>query len=590
MFNPKLIDRSSTAILVALILITGSALPASAASEPVPESPSDTNLTAPANDDFANALSLPGHSGSVTGTTTNATHEAAEPPHARNRGGASVWYKYVAQSAGIITFDTTNSNFDTTMAVYKGSNMINARVVGANDDTLGTASSVKVGANAGDTFYIAIDGYYNSGTGSFASGNLSLNYTFANVAANDNFANAQLLEPLFGKLITTSNVGASREPGEPIMFGNQGGRSLWYKWVAPAVSGRSYTFTFEGKTVGSNVAGTLVCGIYTGTALNNLTEKMVNNRTGVNEMTVTPTPGQTFYISVDGSFNGVSADLDSITLNYGITKAIKMADFDRDGRADITVFRPSTGTWYTIDSITDNLRSAQFGANGDLPVLMDFGFDGKPDYAVFRPGTGVWYVNDTESGVRGFAWGTAGDIPMAFHTQYDRWQAVYRPGTGGWYIYNGGDGYSFQFGAVGDRAALADSLGLGFDNLVVFRPSTGTWYISYLNVDFTSVQFGQSGDVPVMADYDGDGKADVAVFRPSTSTWYILRSSDKGVVAAQWGLAGDIPQPADYDGDGKADIAVFRSGNWYIRQSSNNAFRQVQFGQAGDIPVTTPTS
>jgi hypothetical protein len=550
----------------------------------------DATTTAPANDDFANALSLPGQSGAVTGTTISATHEAAEPPHARNRGGASVWYKYVAQSDGVITFDTTNSTFDTTLAVYKGSNMTNARVVGANDDTLGTSSSVKVGANAGEMFYIAIDGYYNSGTGSFASGNLILNYSFASVAANDNFANAQLLEPLFGKLITTANVGASREPGEPIMFGNPGGRSLWYKWVAPAVSGRSYTFTFEGRTVGGNLAGTLVCGMYNGTALNNLTERVVNNRRGVNEMTVTANPGQTFYISVDGSYNGVSADLDTITLNYGVTKSTKMADFDRDGRADITVFRPSTGTWYTLDSITDNLRSAQFGANGDLPVLMDFGFDGQLDYTVFRPSAGVWYMKDTEIGVRAFAWGTAGDIPLSFHTQFDRWPTVYRPDTGSWYIYTGGDGYSYQFGAAGDRVAVADFLGYGFDNLVVFRPSTGTWYINYLDVNFTSVQFGQSGDVPVVADYDGDGKADVAVFRPSTGTWYILRSSDKTVVAAQWGLAGDIPQPADYDGDGKADFAVFRSGNWYIRNSSNNSFRQVQFGQAGDIPMTTPTS
>lgn len=582
-------QRAITLALLVMIFTSNLVASTQAAS---PSDAAEFNLvtTAPANDNFANAQLLSGNSGSVSGTTGAATKEVNEPNHARNRGGASVWYKYVAPSGGLITFDTTNSNFDTLMAVYTGANLSNAKLIAANDDSIATYSLVTVGANAGDIFYIAIDGFYSSGAGSFASGNVVFNYAVSNVAANDNFANAQLLDGASGKLITTSNVGASREAGEPIMFGNPGGRSLWYKWVAPAGAVRSYTFTFEGTTVNGNAPATVLCGVYTGTALNNLNFKVFNNRTGINEMTVTPAPGDTLYISVDGTNIGGNAELETITLNYGVTQSTKMTDFDRDGRADITVFRPSTGIWYTIDSVTDNLRSTQFGASGDIPLLAELGFDGKPDYSVYRPGTGVWSVKVSDGTLQSFVWGTTGDIPMIYRSEFYRFPSVYRPSTGWWYEYNGANGYATPWGTSGDRVMYADHLGHGIDNYVAFRPSTGTWYINYGGLNFISIRFGLNGDVPVMADYDGDGRSDVAVFRPSTGTWYVLRTSDNSIFAAQWGLAGDIPQPADYDGDGKADIAVFRNGNWYIRQSSNNSFRQFQFGQAGDIPVTTPTS
>ena len=33
---------------------------------------------------------------------------------------------------------------------------------------------------------------------------------------------------------TDSNVGATKEPGEPLIFSNAGGRSVWYRWIAPS--------------------------------------------------------------------------------------------------------------------------------------------------------------------------------------------------------------------------------------------------------------------------------------------------------------------------------------------------------------------
>ena len=47
------------------------------------------------------------------------------------------------------------------------------------------------------------------------------------------------------------------------------------------------------------------------------------------------------------------------------------SDYDGGGRTDIAVYRPSTGTWYIINSST-GLRVQQWGAGGDQPLTGRF--------------------------------------------------------------------------------------------------------------------------------------------------------------------------------------------------------------------------
>ncbi len=259
-------------------------------------------------------------------------------------------------------------------------------------------------------------------------------------------------------------------------------------------------------------------------------------------------------------------------------------DFDGDGKADISVFRPNGGFWYLLNS-TSGFTGAQFGAANDKIVPADYDGDGKTDLAVYR--AGVWYLNRSKLGFTGLSFGASDDIPQPADFDGDGKAdlAVWRPSNGTWYVYNPANNQftAAQFGASTDKPVASDYDGDGKADYAVFRPSNGTWYLNKSQLGFTAVQFGSANDKLVPADYDGDGKTDLAVFRPSNGTWYLNKSSN-GFTGTQFGISSDLPAPADFDGDGKADLAVFRAGVWYLQKSANG-FTGVQFGAETDKPT-----
>lgn len=272
------------------------------------------------------------------------------------------------------------------------------------------------------------------------------------------------------------------------------------------------------------------------------------------------------------------------------------ADFDGDGKTDISIFRPDTGAWYVLQSTTGGFFAAAFGISTDKLMPGDYDGDGWVDFGVYRPNEGNWYqflrrsINAGFSQSRIFPFGTAEDIPVTDDFDGDARTdfAVFRPSNGTWYIYNQSNRTIsiFQFGSDGDVPVAGDYDGDGKADVAVWRPSTGVWYILHSgDGSVRAVSFGISTDKPVEGDYDGDGKWDLCVYRPSEGFWYMMRSTD-GFGVVPFGIAEDIPATGDYDGDKKYDQTVFRpsTGIWYVNRSQQG-FYAVQFGQQGDKPI-----
>jgi hypothetical protein len=267
-----------------------------------------------------------------------------------------------------------------------------------------------------------------------------------------------------------------------------------------------------------------------------------------------------------------------------------LSNFDNDTKSDLAVWRPSSGSWYILNSTDQGFQSANWGVSSDVLVPGDYDADGKTDFAVWRPSGGLWLIYQSTGGVALAQFGANGDIPVPGDYDGDLKTdfAVWRPSTGTWFVYRSSDfAVSIaQWGVASDVTAQGDYDADGKTDFAVFRPATGQWCV-FKSSDNTPLiaAWGGAGDRPVQGDYDSDGKTDFAVYRPSTGTWYVYRSSDGGVNIAQWGNSSDVPIPADYDGDGKSDIAIFRSGAWFIIRSSDSGVNIINWGTAGDQPV-----
>jgi len=130
----------------------------------------------PVNDIFASALPLTATPGFVTAANTNATREVGEPHHAGNAGGKSVWWQYQPPVDGILVLNTTNSTFDTLLALYTGTTVGQLTEIAANDDAYegapGGFSQIVQAVRASSFYHIAVDGYDGVG------GQVVLNYSF----------------------------------------------------------------------------------------------------------------------------------------------------------------------------------------------------------------------------------------------------------------------------------------------------------------------------------------------------------------------------------------------------------------------------
>ena len=312
----------------------------------------------------------------------------------------------------------------------------------------------------------------------------------------------------------------------------------------------------------------------------------------VNEIQLQP-DGKILIGGIFTRINGVPAVRLARLLNAPVTSQQELFDYDGDGKADISVFRPSENRWYVFRSSDAVVSQTVFAIAGDVPVPADYDGDLKTDVAIYRPSNGAWWYLSSLNGAQiNVNWGgEAGDIPRPSDFDGDGKSdfIIFRPTNNIWYRISGSSGITsnVQFGSAGDKPVRGDFDGDAKSDVAIFRPSTGDWwYLSSVNGSQLAVRWGISTDIPAPADFDGDGRTDFAVYRPSTGVWYVINSSNGSFLIGPFGISEDKPVPADYDGDGKADLAVFRpsTGIWY-QLRTNGGFFAMQFGVSTDTPT-----
>ncbi|OWY62999.1 hypothetical protein B7486_55440, partial [cyanobacterium TDX16] len=291
--------------------------------------------TAPANDDFADAQTISGATGSVTATNVEAGLEGGEPDHAGATGaaGRSVWYRYTPTTSGTLTVGTcTGGDLDTVLGVYTGTTVnVLTEVADGDDDCGGEGDRARVilPVAGGTTYRIAVAGYQGD------AGAFTLSWSLVASPANDAFASAQTITGLTGNVAGTT-VGASTQTGEPnhASSAQSDGRSVWYSYT-PTASGQLTVDTCTGTAYDS------IIGVYTGTAFNAL-NGVANgdDECGSNaRATFAVTSGTTYRIAVAGFGDGSGP----FTLTWNLVPAGPTPPAN-DDFADAQVLTGASGT------------------------------------------------------------------------------------------------------------------------------------------------------------------------------------------------------------------------------------------------------
>jgi len=126
----------------------------------------------PANDNFDAAIALSGVTGQAVGTNSCATYETGEPlKKFKSWATNTVWWTWTAPATGTVTFETTESNFDTEMGIYTGATLSSLTKVCEDADSGKSYRSIcSFACTQGTLYHIAIAGYCG------ANGEIKLNW------------------------------------------------------------------------------------------------------------------------------------------------------------------------------------------------------------------------------------------------------------------------------------------------------------------------------------------------------------------------------------------------------------------------------
>lgn len=215
----------------------------------------------PANDSFANRTPITADHLILTNTLSGATAEAGEPMIPDVSSGQTAWWTWTAPSNGLVSVAVTGMASNASVTVYAGNDLpslsliasnvyqsvylycgphwrerpfLNFHAVKGQAYQLAVDSAVMTEAHQNFSYYHGIRTIWT--TNVVQGGEYKMSFDFTPAPQNDDFHNRTKIAGPRVRL-HASNVGASKEVGEPVMGGNPGGSSVWFSWKAPA-SGR----------------------------------------------------------------------------------------------------------------------------------------------------------------------------------------------------------------------------------------------------------------------------------------------------------------------------------------------------------------
>jgi hypothetical protein len=317
----------------------------------------------PVNDDFINAFTIAGSSGSTTGNNFGATLEPKEPPPPRI-GRTSVWWRWTATFSGPIIFDTIGSPFDTMLGIFRGPELAALVLVAQDDDSGGSGTSrLTFQAVEGVEYRIVVTGF------SSAMGPIKLNWSqnippFTSVVAVRGLPLP--IRPGVPGIIppaTQQSVGVTLGAPYPVLITGQ--VLLLFTPDAGLVDDPAIQFSLGGRTVNFRIAPNTTDAVFddlnttilfqTGTVAGTITVRVVLSALG-NDITPINPPQSSAAIAqqppgiTDFVLNRTSdTAFELVVQGYSTTRHMKQALFD---------FKPSAGSTLVTTSLTLDVESA----------------------------------------------------------------------------------------------------------------------------------------------------------------------------------------------------------------------------------------
>lgn len=232
------------------------------------------------------------------------------------------------------------------------------------------------------------------------------------------------------------------------------------------------------------------------------------------------------------------------------------ADYDGDGKTDLSFFQPETGEWITLYSTKNGaIQKIYFGSIGDIPVPVNFNGDTAFEEGLWRPNAGAWLVSDIDDkgNKQGkiILEGNYQDAPIAADYDGDRKSdlSVWRPDDGNWHIVKSKDKYDFNtsdhisHGKEWDIIVPNDYDVDGKSDLAFWRPENQTWFIKYSGSKTSyKVQFGKKGDIPLSLDLNSDGTPELITWNMKLKTWSVLDFRNQKTYTYKWNVPdGSVP-------------------------------------------------